>query len=68
MSDEPLKTADQDEDNNRDGRKFSVSANRVKASHKVRYVEMGGSAVDFDECALCESVPKPSDPDGAKIP
>ncbi|TYC62604.1 hypothetical protein FMN52_02280 [Marinobacter sp. BW6] len=38
-------------------RKFSVSANRGKASHKVRYVEAGGAAVDADECTFCQSVP-----------
>ncbi len=38
-------------------RKFSVSANRGKASHKVRYVEAGGAAVDTDECTFCQSVP-----------
>jgi hypothetical protein len=36
---------------------FSVSANRGKASHKVRYVEAGGAAVDTDECTFCQSVP-----------
>jgi len=38
-------------------RKFSVSANRGKAAHKVRYVEAGGAAVDTEGCTLCESVP-----------
>ncbi len=38
-------------------RMFSVSANRGKASHKVRYVEAGGAAVDTDECTFCQSVP-----------
>lgn len=38
-------------------RKFSVSANRGRASHKVRYVEAGGAAVDTDECTFCQSVP-----------
>lgn len=38
-------------------RKFSVSANRGKASHKVRYVEAGGAAVDTEECTFCQSVP-----------
>lgn len=41
----------------RHDRKFSVSANRGGASHKVRYVEAGGAAVDTEECAFCESVP-----------
>jgi hypothetical protein len=38
-------------------RKFSVSANRGNASHKVRYVEAGGAAVDTEECTFCQSVP-----------
>jgi hypothetical protein len=38
-------------------RKFSVSANRGKASHRVRYVEAGGAAVDTEECTFCQSVP-----------
>ncbi|MDL0429578.1 hypothetical protein QPM17_00435 [Marinobacter sp. TBZ242] len=41
----------------RHDRKFSVSANRGGASHKVRYVEAGGAAVDTEECAFCQSVP-----------
>lgn len=42
-------------------RKFSVSANRGKASHRVRYVEAGGAGVDIDECTFCESMPDLSD-------
>ena len=38
-------------------RKFSVSTNRDKASHKVRYVEAGGAAVELEECTFCQSVP-----------
>ncbi|WP_230706558.1 hypothetical protein [Marinobacter adhaerens] len=34
-----------------------MSANRGKASHKVRYVEAGGAAVDTEECTFCQSVP-----------
>lgn len=41
----------------RNDRKFSVTANRGKANHKVRYVEAGGAAVDLDECTFCQSVP-----------
>ena len=41
----------------RHDRKFSVSANRGGASHKVRYVETGGAAVDAGECAFCEATP-----------
>jgi hypothetical protein len=39
-------------------RMFSVSANRGKASHKVRYVEAGGAAVDTEACAFCQAVPE----------
>ncbi|MEQ9547749.1 MAG: hypothetical protein RIK85_17250 [Marinobacter sp.] len=45
----------------RSGRKFSVSANRAKANHKVRYVETGGASVDSEECTFCQSVPDVSD-------
>lgn len=45
----------------RGDRKLSVSSNRGKASHRVRYVEVGGAAVDVDECTFCESVPDLSD-------
>ncbi len=41
----------------RKDRRFSVSANRGNASHRVRYVETGGAAVDTDECTFCQSVP-----------
>lgn len=39
-------------------RKFSVSSNRGKASHKLRYVEAGGAAVDTEDCTFCQSVPE----------
>lgn len=42
-------------------RKFTVSTNRGKASHRVRYVETGGAGIDSEECILCESVPDLSD-------
>jgi len=45
----------------RTDRKFSVSANRGKASQKVRYVEAGGAAVDPDECTFCQAMPDLSD-------
>lgn len=45
----------------RNDRKFSVTTNRGEASHKVRYVEAGGAAVDLDECTFCQSVPDISD-------
>ncbi|MEX2475584.1 hypothetical protein [Marinobacter sp.] len=37
--------------------RFSVSANRGQASHRVRYVENGGAAVDTAECTFCQAVP-----------
>lgn len=39
-------------------RKFAVSVNRGRASHKVRYVEAGGAAVDTEDCTFCQSVPE----------
>ncbi len=53
------KSSDQAPD--RRDRKFSVSANRGKASHRVRYVEAGGAAVDTEECTFCQSMPDLSD-------
>lgn len=53
------KTADQGQE--RRDRKFSVSSNRGKASHKLRYVEAGGAAVDTEDCTFCQSVPELSD-------
>ena len=50
----------------RERRKFSVSANREKASHKVRYVETGGGEVDLEECVFCESVPGAENPEGSR--
>ncbi|MGO1500869.1 MAG: hypothetical protein ACTHWH_06250 [Marinobacter sp.] len=38
-------------------RRFAVSTNRGKASHRLRYVEAGGASVDLDECTFCESIP-----------
>jgi len=48
----------------RRNRKFSVSANRGKANHKVRYVETGGAAVDTEDCTFCQSVPDLSEDEG----
>ncbi|KAA1175164.1 hypothetical protein FWJ25_07290 [Marinobacter salinexigens] len=45
----------------RDDRKFFVSANRGRASHRIRYVESGGAAVDNEECTFCQAVPVASD-------
>ncbi|OOE33241.1 hypothetical protein BZG05_11345 [Salinivibrio kushneri] len=41
----------------RDQRRFAVSANRGKASHRIRYVESGGASVDNEECTFCQAVP-----------
>lgn len=41
----------------RKNRRFAVSANRGAASHRVRYVETGGAAVDTEECTFCQTVP-----------
>jgi len=49
-------TAKNTEDRRKD-RKFAVSANRGRASHRVRYVETGGALVDTEECTFCQSVP-----------
>lgn len=52
--------ADNDSDNSipeRDQRRFAVSANRSRASHRVRYVETGGASVDNEECTFCQAVP-----------
>ncbi len=46
----------------RSDRKFAVATNRGKASHRIRYVEAGGAAVDIDECTLCESLSQKSRP------
>ncbi len=41
----------------RDRRRFAVSTNREKASHRIRYVETGGASVDNEECTFCQGVP-----------
>lgn len=48
------------EESGREQRKFFVSANRGQASHRIRYVESGGAAVDTEECTFCQSVPTAS--------
>ena len=50
----------------RHDRKFSVSANRGGARHRLRYVEAGGAAVDTEECTFCQSVPDLSFGSGAE--
>ena len=57
MTDSPNTQLHEASSAKRRDRKFSVSANRGSASHKVRYVEAGGAAVDTDECTFCQSVP-----------
>ncbi|NWO06071.1 MAG: hypothetical protein HLX50_10340 [Alteromonadaceae bacterium] len=52
--------ADNDSENTvpeRERRRFAVSANRGKASHRIRYVETGGALVDNEECTFCQAVP-----------
>jgi len=62
--------ADNDSDNSipeRDHRRFAVSANRSRASHRVRYVETGGASVDNEECTFCQAVPGLDDePEGVE--
>ncbi|MBR9870927.1 MAG: hypothetical protein GYB26_07300 [Gammaproteobacteria bacterium] len=45
------------EKDKRKDRRFSVSANRGNASHRIRYVESGGAAVDTEECTFCQALP-----------
>ena len=45
----------------RERRRFAVSANRGKASHRIRYVETGGASVDNEECTFCQAVPDLAD-------
>ncbi|OOF01188.1 hypothetical protein BZG78_02250 [Salinivibrio sp. MA351] len=45
----------------REQRRFAVSANRDKGSHRIRYVEAGGASVDNEECTFCQAVPGLSD-------
>ncbi|OOE51747.1 hypothetical protein [Salinivibrio kushneri] len=52
----------------RDQRRFAVSANRSKASHRIRYVESGGASVDNDECTFCQAVPVLTDREADKEP
>ncbi|WP_404364428.1 hypothetical protein [Marinobacter sp.] len=56
-SESTRQSEDQTREQRRD-RKFSVSANRGRASHKIRYVEAGGAAVDTEDCTFCQSVPE----------
>ena len=53
MAEEP----ENQEQSDRKNRRFAVSANRGRASHRVRYVETGGAAVDTEECTFCQAVP-----------
>ena len=49
------------ENEKRRDRKFAVSSNRGKASHRLRYVETGGAAVDTEDCTFCQVTPDLSD-------
>lgn len=51
--------------NREEKRRFSVSTNRARARHRIRYVEAGGAAIDPGECAFCESTP---DLGGPEVP
>lgn len=42
------------------GRKYAVSTNRELSRHRVRYVEVGGNAVDEGECVFCNTTPEPA--------
>jgi hypothetical protein len=44
-------------------RRYTVSANRGKARHRIRYIEAGGAAVDTEECVFCEASPDLSKPE-----
>lgn len=55
-----------DNEQERKNRRFAVSANRGKASHRVRYVETGGAAVDTEECTFCQAVPDLNDDSNVK--
>ncbi|OOE78652.1 hypothetical protein BZG72_15180 [Salinivibrio sp. PR6] len=50
----------------RDQRRFAVSANRSKGSHRIRYVEAGGASVDNEECTFCQAVPGLTDREADK--
>lgn len=45
----------------RDNQRFSVSANRGRARHHIRYVETGGATVDLGDCTFCQATPVPDD-------
>jgi len=58
MADSKNRLQSEDQTPTRGDRRFAVSANRDKASHRLRYVEAGGAAVDTEECTFCQSVPE----------
>ncbi|MDX1457185.1 MAG: hypothetical protein R3276_06325 [Marinobacter sp.] len=37
-----------------------MSTNRELSRHRVRYVEVGGNAVDEGECVFCNTTPEPA--------
>lgn len=51
-------TPRQDETGRDRDRRFSVSANRGSARHRIRYVEAGGASVDIEECTFCQANPE----------
>jgi len=56
MTDCQTETPD-NETSERKNRRYAVSTNRGHASHRIRYVETGGAAVDIEDCTFCQSVP-----------
>lgn len=68
MSEDQSSVPAGNDESGRENRKFSVSTNRGKANHRVRYVEVGGGAVDVEDCTFCESVPDLSGPTNDESP
>ncbi|UZD67567.1 MULTISPECIES: hypothetical protein [Marinobacter] len=52
------KTPQSDQPERERDRRFSVSANRGSARHRIRYVEAGGASVDIEECTFCQANPE----------
>ncbi|WP_083329156.1 hypothetical protein [Marinobacter salinus] len=67
MSDRKLVKETDEQSAVRENRKYSVSSNRGRANHRIRYAEAGGAAVNTEDCTLCQSVPDLSGPvEGSK--
>ncbi|OOF23812.1 hypothetical protein BZJ19_12575 [Salinivibrio proteolyticus] len=62
MTDKPTKNTVPE----REKRRFAVSANRSKGSHRIRYVEAGGASVANEECTFCQAVPGLTDREADK--